>query len=152
NALAATDINLLGFLDKLAPKVGLTAGTYDQLLNTDVSVGMLANVLAEVVTNNPTAKGARGSLGRDAAALAAQLPVGKLLGLGSLANASIGSGSGYNITANVLQMVSAAVMIGGKHQINIDSGLNVPGLLGVTLEVLVGEPSLNTPFFRVGAA
>src|SRR5690606_27233594 len=43
NALAATDINLLGFLDKLAPKVGLTAGTYDQLLNTDVSVGMLAN-------------------------------------------------------------------------------------------------------------
>lgn len=152
NALAATDINLLGFLDKLAPKVGLTAGTYDQLLNTDVSVGMLANVLAEVVTNNPTAKAALGILGKDAVALATKLPVGKLLGLGSLANASIGSGAGYNITANVLQMVSAAVMIGGKHQINIDSGLNVPGLLGVTLEVLVGEPPLNTPFFRVGAA
>ncbi|WP_273792890.1 TadG family pilus assembly protein [Brucella anthropi] len=152
NALAATDINLLGFLDKLAPKVGLTAGTYDQLLNTDVSVGMLANVLAEVVTNNATAKAALGILGKDAAALAAKLPVGKLLGLGSLANASIGSGSGYNITANVLQMVSAAVMIGGKHQVNIGSGLNVPGLLGVTLEVLVGEPPLNTPFFRVGAA
>ncbi len=152
NALAATDINLLGFLDKLAPKVGLTAGTYEQLLNTDVSVGMLATVLAEVVTNNPTAKAALGILGKDAAALAAKLPVGKLLGLGSLANASIGSGSGYNITANVLQMVSAAVMIGGKHQVDIGSGLNVPGLLGVTLEVLVGEPPLNTPFFRVGAA
>ncbi|MBB4095496.1 pilus assembly protein TadG-related protein [Brucella pecoris] len=152
NALAATDINLLGFLDKLAPKVGLTAGTYDQLLNTDVSVGMLANVLAEVVTNNPTAKAALGILGKDAVALATKLPVGKLLGLGSLANASIGSGAGYNITANVLQLVSAAVMIGGKHQVKIDKGLNVPGLLGVTLEVLVGEPPLNTPFFRVGAA
>ncbi|MEJ5020254.1 TadG family pilus assembly protein [Ochrobactrum vermis] len=152
NALAATDINLLGFLDKLAPKVGLTAGTYDQLLNTDVSVGMLASVLAEVVTNNPTAKAALGILGRDAAALATKLPVGKLLGLGSLANASIGSGAGYNITANVMQLVSAAVMIGGKHQVDITSGLKVPGLLGVTLEVIVGEPPQKTPFFRVGAA
>ncbi|KAB2668225.1 hypothetical protein F9K77_21460 [Ochrobactrum sp. LMG 5442] len=152
NALAATDINLLGFLDKLAPKVGLTAGTYDQLLNTDVSVGVLASVLAEVVTNNPTAKAALGILGKDAVALATKLPVGKLLGLGSLANASIGSGAGYNITANVLQLVSAAVMIGGKHQVDIASGLNVPGLLGVTLKVLVGEAPVGTPFFRVGAA
>ncbi|ERM00686.1 hypothetical protein Q644_04120 [Brucella intermedia 229E] len=153
NALAATDINLLGFLDKLAPKVGLTAGTYDQLLNTDVSVGVLATVLAEVVTNNPTAKAALGILGKDAVALATKLPVGKLLGgLGSLANASLGSGAGYNITANVLQLVSAAVMIGGKHQVDIASGLNVPGLLGVTLKVLVGEAPVGTPFFRIGAA
>ncbi|OIS90597.1 TadG family pilus assembly protein [Brucella cytisi] len=152
NALAATDINLLGFLDKLAPKVGLTAGTYNQLLNTDVSVGMLANVLAEVVTNNPTAKAALGILGKDAVALATKLPVGKLLGLGSLANASIGSGAGYNITANVLQLVSAVIMIGGKHQVDITSGLSIPGLLGVTLKVYVGETPQGTPFFSVGAA
>lgn len=71
NALAATDINLLGFLDKLAPQVGLTAGTYDQLLNTNVSVGVLAKVMADVVTNNATAKAALNLLGKDAAALAA---------------------------------------------------------------------------------
>lgn len=151
NALAATDINLLGFLDKLAPKVGLTAGAYEQLLNTDVSVGMLATVLAEVVTNNPTAKAALGILGKDAAALAAKLPVGKLLGLGSLANASIGSGSGYNITANVLQMVSAAVMIGGKHQIAVPVKAPLLGLGSVSLDVKVGEAPQGTPFFRVGA-
>nr|WP_309600578.1 pilus assembly protein TadG-related protein [Brucella anthropi] len=80
NALAATDINLLGFLDKLAPKVGLTAGTYNQLLNTDVSVGMLASVMAEVTTSNPAAKAALTLLGKNAGALNTKLPVGKLLG------------------------------------------------------------------------
>ncbi|MBA8820708.1 hypothetical protein BRY73_14490 [Ochrobactrum sp. P6BS-III] len=151
NALAATDINLLGFLDKLAPQVGLTAGTYDQLLNTNVSVGVLAKVMADVVTNNATAKAALNVLGKDAAALATKLPVGKLLGLGSLANASIGSGGNYSITANVLQMISAGVMLGGKHQATISTPINLLGLVKVTLEIAIGEPAQKTPFFRVGA-
>ncbi|URQ75196.1 MAG: pilus assembly protein TadG-related protein [Candidatus Ochrobactrum gambitense] len=151
NALAATDINLLGFLDKLAPQVGLTAGTYDQLLNTNVSVGVLAKVMADVVTNNATAKAALNLLGKDAAALATKLPVGKLLGLGSLANASIGSAGNYSITANVLQMISAGVMLGGKHQATISTPINLLGLVKVTLEIAIGEPAQKTPFFRVGA-
>ncbi|MDH7788777.1 putative membrane protein [Ochrobactrum sp. 19YEA23] len=151
NALAATDINLLGFLDKLAPQVGLTAGTYDQLLNTNVSVGVLAKVMADVVTNNATAKAALNLLGKDAAALATKLPVGKLLGLGSLANASIGSAGNYSITANVLQLVTASAILGGKHQIELGTGLNLGGLATVIVKIAIGEPAQSTPFFRVGA-
>ncbi|MEL4071438.1 pilus assembly protein TadG-related protein [Ochrobactrum sp. GPK 3] len=151
NALAATDINLLGFLDKLAPQVGLTAGTYDQLLNTDVSVGVLAKVMADVVTNNATAKAALNVLGKNAAALSAKLPVGKLLGLGSLANASIGSAGNYSITANVLQMISASVMLGGKHQAEITAPINLLGLITVSFKLYIGEPAQKTPFFTVGA-
>ncbi|GAA5543392.1 MULTISPECIES: pilus assembly protein TadG-related protein [Brucella] len=151
NALAATDINLLGFLDKLAPQVGLTAGTYDQLLNTDVSVGVLAKVMADVVTNNATAKAALNVLGKNAAALSTKLPVGKLLGLGSLANASIGSAGNYNITANVLQLVTASAILGGKHQIDVGTGLDLGGLATVTVSVAIGEPAQSTPYFRVGA-
>lgn len=152
NALAATDVNLLGFLDKLAPKVGLTAGTYDQLLNTDVSVGMLATVLAEVVTNNPAAKAALGILGKNAGALATKLPVGELLGLGSIADASLGSANNYNITANVLQMISAAAILGGNHQLQLGTGLKLPGVVAFKLDVAVGEPAQKTPFFTVGGA
>ncbi|MCO7726828.1 pilus assembly protein TadG-related protein [Brucella intermedia] len=152
NALAATDVNLLGFLDRLAPKVGLTAGTYDQLLNTDVSVGMLATVLAEVVTNNPAAKVALGILGKNAGALATKLPVGELLGLGSIADASLGSANNYNITANVLQMISAAAMLGGNHQLQLGTGLKLPGVVAFKLDVAVGEPAQKTPFFTVGGA
>ncbi|KAB2680101.1 MULTISPECIES: pilus assembly protein TadG-related protein [Brucella/Ochrobactrum group] len=152
NALAATDVNLLGFLDKLAPKVGLTAGTYDQLLNTDVSVGMLATVLAEVVTNNPAAKAALGILGKNAGALATKLPVGELLGLGSIADASLGSANNYNITANVLQMISVAAILGGNHQLQLGTGLKLPGVVAFKLDVAVGEPAQKTPFFTVGGA
>ncbi|MGP3712340.1 pilus assembly protein TadG-related protein [Brucella sp. RRSP16] len=151
-ALAATDINLLGFLDKLAPKVGLTAGTYQKLLDTEVSVGMLASVMAEVVTNNPAAGAALTLLGKNAGALNTKLPVGKLLGLGSIADVALGSSNNYNITANVLQMISAAAMLGGEHQLQLGPGIKLPGLLGLKLDIAIGEPAQNTPFFAVGGA
>ncbi|UXO82578.1 pilus assembly protein TadG-related protein [Brucella intermedia] len=152
NALAATDINLLGFLDKLAPKVGLTAGTYQKLLDTEVSVGTLASVMAEVVTNNPAAGAALTLLGKNAGALNTKLPVGKLLGLGSIADVALGSSNNYNITANVLQMISAAAMLGGEHQLQLGPGIKLPGLLGLKLDIAIGEPAQNTPFFAVGGA
>jgi len=151
-ALAATDINLLGFLDKLAPKGGLTAGTYQKLLDTEVSVGMLASVMAEVVTNNPAAGAALTLLGKNAGALNTKLPVGKLLGLGSIADVALGSSNNYNITANVLQMISAAAMLGGEHQLQLGPGIKLPGLLGLKLDIAIGEPAQNTPFFAVGGA
>ncbi len=151
-ALAATDINLLGFLDKLAPKVGLTAGTYQKLLDTEVSVGTLASVMAEVVTNNPAAGAALTLLGKNAGALNTKLPVGKLLGLGSIAEVALGSSNNYNITANVLQMISAAAMLGGEHQLQLGPGIKLPGLLGLKLDIAIGEPAQNTPFFTVGGA
>lgn len=151
-ALAATDINLLGFLDKLAPKVGLTAGTYQKLLDTEVSVGTLASVMAEVVTNNPAAGAALTLLGKNAGALNTKLPVGKLLGLGSIADVALGSSNNYNITANVLQMISAAAMLGGEHQLQLGPGIKLPGLLGLKLDIAIGEPAQNTPFFTVGGA
>ncbi|WP_139973723.1 TadG family pilus assembly protein [Ochrobactrum sp. CGA5] len=154
NALAATDINLLGFLDRLAlsPTVNLTAGTYQDLLDTNVSVGALASVMAEVITNNPAAKAALTVLGKNAGALSTKLPVGKLLGLGSIADATLGSSNNYNITANVLQMISAAAMLGGQHQLQLGSGIKLPGLLGLKLDIAIGEPAQNTPFFAVGGA
>ena len=39
NALLGADVNLLGFLDALAGKASITAGTYDDVLNSDVTVG-----------------------------------------------------------------------------------------------------------------
>ncbi|WP_176037957.1 TadG family pilus assembly protein [Brucella tritici] len=153
NALAATDINLLGFLDKLAlsPKVNLKAGTYQQLLDTAVSVGDVANVMAQVITNNPTAKAALELLGKNAAALSTKLPLGKLLGLGSLADVSLQSGAGYNITANALQVISAAIVLGGDHQISLKVPINLV-VANVAVDVAIGEPAQKTPFFRVGAA
>ncbi len=159
NALIATDVSALAFLDKLAPKVGLTAGTYQQLLASNVSVGALASALAEVApgtSTGNTAKAALGVLGKNAAALAVKLPLGKLINLGSLGGASIGSGASgsyQNITANVMQMVSAAAMLGGTHQVGIGGGAPLIdlGVAKVTLQIAIGEPMQQTPFFRVGA-
>ena len=154
NALAATDINLLQFLDELAisPKVNLTAGTYQSLLDTNVSVGALASVMAEVITNNPTAKAALSLLGKNTGALKTKLPIGKLLGLGSIADASLGSSNNYNVTANVLQMITAAAMLGGGNQVKLGSEIGLPGLVGLKLDIAVGEPAQQTPFFAVGGA
>ncbi|MGN6449574.1 MAG: hypothetical protein ACTHLK_13465, partial [Brucella intermedia] len=81
-----------------------------------------------------------------------KLPVGKLLGLGSIADVALGSSNNYNITANVLQMISAAAMLGGEHQLQLGPGIKLPGLLGLKLDLAIGEPAQNTPFFAVGGA
>src|SRR5690606_20340579 len=112
----------------------------------------LATVLAEVVTNNPAAKAALGILGKNAGALATKLPVGELLGLGSIADASLGSANNYNITANVLQMISVAAILGGNHQLQLGTGLKLPGVVAFKLDVAVGDPAQKTPFFTVGGA
>lgn len=47
---------------------------------------------------------------------------------------------------------AAAVVAGGKNQVSANLGLNVPGLLSLTLDVAVGEPPQGTSWSAVGEA
>lgn len=51
NGLIHTDINIFEFLDQLAINVGLSAGQYDQVLATDVTVGELVQAAIDVLEN-----------------------------------------------------------------------------------------------------
>lgn len=150
NGLANAQVDAFSFLDKLAIKLGVSAGTYNDLLAMRADHGKLAAALADLLT------GAQRTAMIKLANTAGHngtVPIGKLLQLGHLGNFDIGTGAtnGLFTKISALELLSASAAISdGKHQVSLSVPINVPGLLGFSATVAVGEPPQGASWFAVG--
>lgn len=154
NALVQADVKLQPFLDALATEVGVTAGTYSDVLDAHATLADVVKALAVVTAANHDTSAAAaltallgsGSLG------SVTVPLTALLNLGPLGGASIGQqNSGLGATFNALELVSAAaVLANGGRQVAVDLGVAVPGLLSLKLELAIGEPPQQSGWATVG--
>lgn len=152
-ALIDADVKLLDFLSALSTEIGVTAGTFDQVLDAEVGVRDVLKAVATV---------ARGQGDHSAAQVATTLasiadasltlPLDALVDLGPLAQAEIGNAnSALGGEVNVMGLVNAAAQLAnGDHQVAVDLGAGVPGLLSLTLNVAVGEPAQHSGWVAVG--
>ncbi len=162
-ALADTRITALSFLDALATRANVNAGTYADLLNTQVTVGQILNAGTDVLQNSSS--GATGSISGAISALNtlfAQLPSGTTLKLGdmlsvpSIATRTIGSigkgGDGSQFELYTL-IAAAARTAGAGRQIDINTGLTLP-ITNTALQasVVVGAPMAQVMNGPVGAS
>lgn len=150
NALASARVGALDFLDALAVNMGVTAGTYDDLLAMEAGSGPIAAALAGLT--NGVAKSAL-----QAIALSGQgskVPLGRLVSLGSLGGLQLGSGHAANgISLSALEMLSAAAALAdGDRQVSLALGANVPGLTKLGLDLAIGEPPQGGGWFAIGPA
>jgi uncharacterized membrane protein len=154
NALASAQVSLFPFLDSLATRAGVTAGTYTQLAGTNVSVGDVMGAMADAGVTGASASTATAALtyiGDHTNASTAQLPAGRLVDLGPYATLATGEGSGLSAKVGAMNLLSAAaVAANGTNQVAVNLGATVPGLLSLTASVTVGEPMQNSAWFRVG--
>ncbi|WP_011580682.1 TadG family pilus assembly protein [Chelativorans multitrophicus] len=151
-ALANADIQALTFLEELATEIGLTAGTYDDVLAAEVTLGQVLRAVAASTSHSAArqfvlqlASGTRtGSL---------KVPLSYLLDLGNLGRLAIGEQApGIEAVIGILDLVSAATAVANRNeQVNVQLGafLNVAG---ASVKIAIGEPPLNTPWFAVGEA
>lgn len=150
NGLANTDLNLLRYIDALSTSLSLTAGDYDSLLNTKVSVGKLIEVMADVVRrDNPTATATIAAL--DALKVRAnvsnlRVAVGDLLDLGTGS-----SRDALSLSVNVLELVQAFLQIGNGDNA-LATVIEVPLLkAGVIYQgVKVGLKVIEKPQWKIG--
>lgn len=151
-ALVDADIELLGFFDALASEMRITAGTYEEMLDSDVTVGQLARVMARIARGQPAASRALSIIAADREADDKSLRLSRLVELGSLAKLAIGSGSAaLESQVNALEMLTAAAAIAnGENQVRLDLGLVVPGVASLTADLAIGEPMQFAPWFAVG--
>ncbi len=154
NALLGGQIDLLDFLDELAIKAGVQAGTYQQLLNTRVTAGHIIDAAATVAQRSNPASGVGIALNRLLGASNAgnlELLTGTLIQLGELANVGVATGKhGLDAMLNVFDLVrTTAEVANGKNQAAVDLDIAVPGLLGVKATVLIGERMQNSPWISV---
>ncbi|QND13946.1 hypothetical protein HB775_08665 [Rhizobium leguminosarum bv. trifolii] len=151
-ALTSADIKLLPFLDMLATDLNLTAGTYDELLATDVSYPRLLKTLGKTGGLTPTVTNALNTIEKALGTTQVKIKLEDLFDLGSTGERMIGSGSHLSAEASVMDIVSAAAVAANqKKQVAANLGASVPGLATVKLTLAIGEMPKGAASNGIGA-
>ncbi len=146
-ALADIEVQLLDVLDALAIHAELTAGTYGDLLQSDVALKDLAVSLASAANDHALLLELTGLIDDDI-----RFDMARLMTADGIANLAIGTSAALEARINALQtLTGAAAIADGERQIRLDLGADVPGLLAIDVRLAVGEPPQGGWFAFSGA-
>lgn len=150
-ALAGLEVDMFGFLDALAGELGVTAGSYDDLLALRADRGQLARALSR--------------LGNGAQRLVLQklinqlgtesLPLNRLIEAGRLGALAIGSAGAQGLftTISALDLLAAAATLSdGQHMLHLPLSGEFAGFLSLEADLALGEPPQGGGWLRIGAA
>lgn len=146
NALASADVDLFAFLSAVRTRAGVDAGTYADVLNTQVTGPQALSALADAL-----GAGTAGALVR---LMAATVPGGQSVTLSTLIDAGpLGrqtqGGTGI-ARVNALAMITALLQLSSpQHQVSLDLGATIPGLSSVTLTLAVGDRVRQSPWIAI---
>jgi uncharacterized membrane protein len=154
NGLVSTNVTALDFLNALAVRAGVTAGTYSSLLQSTVSVSTVLAAAADALT----VEGGTGSAAlialqslQASASGGATILVSNLLNLGVLQNQGISSANTATALSAGLNLYDLATLTAqvanGNSAIAIPSStLGITGIATVTSSSTVIEPPQSPPF------
>lgn len=153
SALAGIDVGARGLLGALAAKVGVSGGTYRQLLAANASVDdVLDAAIAALSTPGSAADAATAIAGlqllRGKVPAVRTIAIGKLFHLGAWQDMAIGGPAAINGGLNALQIASAAFQLAnGQNAAAAQQTVTLPGgLARATLEVSAIEPPQDAYF------
>ncbi|RIA37630.1 putative membrane protein [Hephaestia caeni] len=145
-ALADADVDLFAWLDALRTQAHVSAGSYDELLGTSVSVGDALAAAASVTRDSAAAEALR--------TLATQvgdatMPLDRLIDLGPLGGANAGPEGFARI--NALSLISTLLeRSSAERRIRLDLGGAVAGLATTRVTIALGEPEKQSPWIAIG--
>jgi uncharacterized membrane protein len=150
-SLLSSDISLFGTLDALATDVSLDAVTYDDVLDSQITVAQLA---AAVRKSGPLQVGLSSALQKiasDPASSARTLRLRDAIDLGSAGRYGPETRDKVpEIEAESMEMLTAVLTAAdGEHQVTLDLGVSVPGLLSTTVDLRIGERPQSSPWLRL---
>ncbi len=149
-ALASGQIDVLKMLDKLAIKLNLTAATYDDLLNANISVGTFLSAMGQTTGVTPAVSAILKTLEKTVEKTKLTIKLKDLISVGPLGPRLVGQNDGLTIQTDVFGLVSAGANAAhGSSQVDLDLGASIPGLASVSLSVAVGQPPVGTTALAV---
>lgn len=152
-ALVDARIELFDFARALKTRAGITALTYQDVLNANVRIADVAGALADLASANGRTVAARSlvRLAQSAASSRDTFAAGGLLNLGPFSGLSLTHNPGPALAVSAFDVFNAAVSLAnGRRQVELDLGGTVPGIASLTLRVGVGERPLGTSWVMVG--
>ena len=153
-ALVNTDVKLLGFMNALATELDLTGVTYNDVLNASMTAGDVLNAAAAATARdgNSSIAATLQDLAGQAGSARLDLPLSNIVNLGPLGTVSLAqSVPGLDVGINAMELVSGtAALANGEHQVALDLGVTVPGLLSLKVDLTIGEREQHSPWVTVG--
>ncbi|MDB5536131.1 MAG: hypothetical protein JWQ65_1006 [Devosia sp.] len=149
NGLANAKIDALSFLDALALQLGITVGTYNDILGVSADHGQISKAIASLLTGAQKTAALKIA---NAAGGNGKVLIGKLFALGALGEASLGS-AGSNLFTDISALELLTVSAGlsdGTHQVALGLSAGVPGLTGIDVSLAIGEPPQGGSWYAVG--
>ncbi|MGE8386643.1 MAG: pilus assembly protein TadG-related protein [Pseudomonas sp.] len=136
--IAATNINLLSYLDQLAVDLKLQVGDYQQLLKADATATQLLQAAVKVLQQSGAAVEVVTNLGK----LALGTSNGTLLNLGDILDIQNGTAqAGLDASIQLLQLVQGVIQLAASQSAaNADLPLSVLGLVNGRVRLKVIEP------------
>ncbi|MES5096985.1 pilus assembly protein TadG-related protein [Agrobacterium sp. BA1120] len=151
-ALVAADVNALTIIDALATDLNITAGTYRDVLHTEITYGKFISALTKATGTKPVVTAALKTLEKTLNKTTVKLRLEQVLALEPILDKQIGNSENLNVQAGIFDLITAAATAanGGK-QVAVDAGVTVPGLASTKITLAIGEPPVGTPSLAVGS-
>jgi uncharacterized membrane protein len=143
--LVTTQVNLLSFLDAIALQIGLQAGQYEQVLNSQVTAGKLLQALATVLQKNGALAGVALNGFNDMVGLTTQVSNVQLSVADILGVATGTPSSALDLNLQAFQLTQAFVQLANsQHAATLSAPSNLLGLANVVTTIKVIEPPQTT--------
>lgn len=154
-SLVDARIDLFKFMNQLATTTQLTAGTYAQLLSSNLKVVDVVNALVASTLNSQggatNASRALSSISQSLNASTSRMALSSLIDAGPYQTLPIGQGSNLGINVAAFDLLNATAQIAnGNRQVQLALGLNVPGIATASLTLGIGERPVGTSWLTVG--
>ncbi|ABI78059.1 conserved hypothetical protein [Hyphomonas neptunium ATCC 15444] len=151
HALIGADIALLQMLDVLATDLDLTGVSYDDILETQISAARLAAAIRQTGMLSVQARTALGRIEAHAGALSTRIRLSDAIDLGTTGKLKPDDTRPKPaLQAPVMELLTAAITASnGEHQVALDLGTSIPGLLKTHVELNIGERPQNSPWLRL---
>jgi uncharacterized membrane protein len=155
NSLASANIDAFSFLSAVATRVNLTAGTYNQILTTNIKV---SDIIAAMLSAQQAANGASSattalsSISQAVSSVTTQMQLGSLIDVGPYGGLATGIEPQTGVAVSLLQLLNATAQVAnGTHQIATGLAVSLPGIASVSLVATVGERAQGSSWLAVGA-
>ncbi|MFN4185520.1 MAG: pilus assembly protein TadG-related protein [Hyphomonas sp.] len=154
DALLNTDISLIPMLDFLAADLNLTAATYEDILDTRISVARLAAIIRQSGALDVQTRAALGKIEQSAGALSTRIRLSDAIDLGTAGRFKpADTRAKPSLHVPVMGLLTAAITSSnGDHQVALDLGGAIPGLLKTSAELRIGERPQNSPWLRMSGS
>lgn len=144
DALLSANIDVLSTVKVLASNLKMSAVTYDDLLDADITLGQFFKAMRVGGNVKASAQATLRSLELAVSKSNRTIKLSQILNLSAIGSRQVGTGYGGASTADAYGLIRAAAAVSnGQHQVELSFDYYVPAIGNANFRLMIGEPPVG---------